>query len=819
MSEKGPTPPNTSRRRMLQLTGGAIAAATAAAVGVSRYSSDNPSSQPSAENPIQPPSPTIVSPEAIKPTPTPDAKEAQRARLETAGLKDFIPIYDLLEEYRRTYGVIPRFMWVNTSGNQQFDLHSFLTEVAQKKSGPGQSEAMQLFNDGWNSKSAQLAQELDNKINNIEISDGGGGNEPDKIKSFLKQSSAAHPLLVMALPKKLRITPGGDARVVGDSLEMPSPNNREAAAASLLTEGQELLNYNWSDIKSFLSKEKYLKYLYTLTEQTKKVADAFYSQNWEDAQSFFTDSGMLPINPGNVPELEQKYANLLQTSKVPADKSNDLDYRYARVVHALGQKFYQISNQNKLIEELSEQDKAFYLDTDSRHWVNGCNLKILAGLKAFAKDKQNLLAKKESISLNPTITSARESVTKAKMDALSSISPNSTPLELRASMGLIYDKQSIFSKSEIEKSKVNVEQILGQKFAQIYEFAEQMQQKYRYSSANFLTPLETSLGSINLFEMLRAVGQFGKIPQTEEIIRALKEDWGPKSEEERNQAVENRINSFIIKDIQDRSPEPVRAFLRDFSNVFPYHILALPDNINTGNTGGAGGNYTNIHYPTNAEGAVVVLLHEGMHQVNGRWKNLKPFISQEAFLNFILKDLEMVGQTADAYFQSPWEQAKSFKTDTPLINFGGRDTHNISDIEKDYPDYKLDGMNDEDKKSDTLRRNRLMHYIGQTFYLFFKEGKSEASLTNNQKRLIENPDNIAFMQSVLGEIEHYFVGPVQKSDKLLGGLPMKSEQLPSPDSIFVKNNEQLQKARLAAFSTLPPEVSYSDLRKALKLPV
>lgn len=306
----------------------------------------------------------------------------------------------------------------------------------------------------------------------------------------------------------------------------------------------------------------------------------------------------------------------------------------------------------------------------------------------------------------------------------------------------------------------------------------------------------------------------GHLDYIEDRIAGLKDAGSNKDNAIRD--AQAYLNELVIdtQDTQEDS-EKVRQRFSEIANIFPAGILALsPEKkikILRGG-GNAAWGYFGVASPLNPDN-LPADIHELSHRLEDNWPKFIRYVGKEGIINYWSTLLEGVYDVAKDYLTLPWEQASTYKHGGVLIWPAPLSMDSILRMEKEIASYSSEPFNTdeipEDKKADSsYRYNRLVHRYGKLLLGW----ADKPTLTEEEKKHKYNFYLADLKIALIGELGHYFVGPVQRKE---GGLPRSVDEIADPSSFLVKTNLKIQKARLAAFSTLPEGADLDELYNSM----
>lgn len=325
---------------------------------------------------------------------------------------------------------------------------------------------------------------------------------------------------------------------------------------------------------------------------------------------------------------------------------------------------------------------------------------------------------------------------------------------------------------------------------------------------------EYRYGSVDPVSILRFVSNSGSIDNGDK--KNLLEGWGVLSEQAVERAKEKvgKIHIDTTNGLPDTQDSVRAAYLR-YAEVFPYDVLVAPDNLLI--THGEGWYMGHEKYRPEDTGMKMALaspandidnfyvqaMHEHGHALQSKWLAGKPFVDRKAYFDFLTTRTQKIKEVVDNYFSLDWDDAQTFSDGHVLVLGSPIDMNKIRKHEADmveygcsFPEIEGEQMNDV-----SFRFNRIAHAIGKKYLEARTKEKNGQKLTKNESSLIYYVSDF-FIETVINELDHYFVGPVQKAK---GGIPSSTEDVGFPDSIMTKANLAIQQARLRTFSTFSPE--------------
>lgn len=301
----------------------------------------------------------------------------------------------------------------------------------------------------------------------------------------------------------------------------------------------------------------------------------------------------------------------------------------------------------------------------------------------------------------------------------------------------------------------------------------------------------------------------------------LRDGWGEKAgqlDSDTGRKISN-LGITTAPGVMD-SIDGIRHFLTTVARVFPHHIMALPNHLHVWPGGGnAGDDLINIESPTKGgENAYITLLHEGGHELHGRWFAHRPYIQKDKMIQYVSMYLQTIEAIADSYYSSPLDEALRFKNGQMLVGFIPTETealakwdqaNPLSAWEVELPGYTIDPK-DRFQNRD-YRLNKMIHYAGSQLFASSQKG----DLTQDEQYIASHPLIKRLASMGLAEIGHFLIGPVQKKGG--GRLAASIAELPEDGLVITVYNLAIQAQRLALFSRLNVNATLADLREALGL--
>ncbi|MBI4067268.1 hypothetical protein HY407_02700 [Candidatus Gottesmanbacteria bacterium] len=324
----------------------------------------------------------------------------------------------------------------------------------------------------------------------------------------------------------------------------------------------------------------------------------------------------------------------------------------------------------------------------------------------------------------------------------------------------------------------------------------------------------------NIWSLEKALEQAaqGKLITSENEIDVLSQKIGT----EKDQAVTKAHEIVDSLEVEGHDPQEVKAALHTLANVMPIALIAMtPNNKITisGDQGGSGNSATmSLPSPTDRQKFFVSALHEFSHRLEANWMRYAQYVDKNKLINYWETTLDNVYRLAKTFFTLPWDEAKHFKRGSMLMISCPND-FDLDRTEKRLSMYAPNPYNPgempqehdiDDNSRRSYRFNKLSHHYGKLLL----DWNSKAKLSEEEDRLRYDIGLAKMKSSVIGEIYHFFTGPVQKEK---GGLPPTDTEIGDISSPINLSNLQVQQARLAAFSTLPFGAGVDKLYTALDL--
>lgn len=359
-------------------------------------------------------------------------------------------------------------------------------------------------------------------------------------------------------------------------------------------------------------------------------------------------------------------------------------------------------------------------------------------------------------------------------------------------------------------------------FSNVFEAYQQLDAIYG-SSPRFSHENEDS----NIPEILYAVAKGEEHPGT----KILSEGWG-ENVSEKVSAATDKVSTLEI--IGDEDISVVRGALNKFAETLPGLVLSSPDTIRMVSLGGGYMPHelqiSTCHAP---ESFYVSTIHELTHAIEVDWEKIKPYFTKDQLASYIDTKLRCMKSTLDSYFSLDWNEAQHFKHGDPLILTGTLVEEELDKLESDvitlddsgqekltaFDSLPPEGIPESFKGSpdhlNSWRYNRLVHHIGRRVRLL---GERDPNSLTDEERDFKDHDLVKrFMRESVGELGHYFVGPVQKD---LLGMPSVVGETSDPDSAIAVANRKIQEAKLRSFSTLgEDQLTLEELKLALWSPL
>ncbi|MBI4084851.1 MAG: hypothetical protein HY431_02995 [Candidatus Levybacteria bacterium] len=317
------------------------------------------------------------------------------------------------------------------------------------------------------------------------------------------------------------------------------------------------------------------------------------------------------------------------------------------------------------------------------------------------------------------------------------------------------------------------------------------------------------------------------------LLEKLRQPWGKEQGTREKKALERVAQTdFEINGTKD-TKDSLREFYELFATCFPTLIITAPNKIRV-RPGSSGGYYgpkfdsfgqqreVKLEFgspaETGEESFYVALYHEIMHAFKDDWIPAIPYMSQKEFASSLTTEANLAKNYLDRYFSLPWEAAQRFKHGGPILvhQSAAPSLAVIEDLETAFAGYgyELPEITMQQNTDQLYRYNRIVHAIGNN--LLTLRAKDPSDLTDNDRWYLftydhgEHSDPKAMkslINQVIAELDHYFVGPVQKVG---GGFP--GDELPVMDaqSQLSLANQQIQLGRLPVISSLAPAEYAAD---------
>lgn len=294
------------------------------------------------------------------------------------------------------------------------------------------------------------------------------------------------------------------------------------------------------------------------------------------------------------------------------------------------------------------------------------------------------------------------------------------------------------------------------------------------------------------------------------LISRVNDDWGS-GLGERSKLVNGKIKSLeisIVEGAPDKK-EDVRTAYARLGAIFPAYVLMAPDRLVINN----GGGHINlasknpdiaIESPArDLEGFFRTGLHELAH-TETNWIVGKPYVDKKAYINYQIARVKSCFSVFEKCYGGSWQESMEFKEGAPLLTVwaGEQSMESMERLERNLLDkYGVDVTKyqlDEEKMGDISYRYNRYVYAAIHQVISTLLGKTYDDQTWPERNYISNVYNPLAMR-VMGEIDHYLVGPIQRA---FGGLVGKNHPPDKPESFLTKVNERLNLERWRAYSTL-----------------
>lgn len=393
-----------------------------------------------------------------------------------------------------------------------------------------------------------------------------------------------------------------------------------------------------------------------------------------------------------------------------------------------------------------------------------------------------------------------------------------------------------------ESANDRIEKVGLGDFIPFYQAASDLQAAYRGTPALSSSPDITVYddGS-DPFNILSRVATEGYIRDGDDIynrgIHNLRDNWGEKREAAQGLAASKvQLMEVYLQDdptLGDTEASARKAYSR-FAEVVPAMVMMAPDRLEIVNAGGAylapgqGEHaYVQIMSPAyDPEGFYVAGIHELAH-AEVQWQDGKAFTRRQDYAAYIALEAKGIKTVLDDYFSKDWKSAQTYLggngNNEPLVWYYDADSqltylpyHDDNptnpSVESSFRDsYGMDldsiaPLSREQKNDPRMVLNRVIWAAGHHQQEVLKrqaviQKAGTGELSQEDQDYLSDPDISTLLGRAVGEVDHYFRGPVQRSG---GGLPGESLPPDAPHELITRLNIQIQQARLRAFSTLTP---------------
>lgn len=316
-----------------------------------------------------------------------------------------------------------------------------------------------------------------------------------------------------------------------------------------------------------------------------------------------------------------------------------------------------------------------------------------------------------------------------------------------------------------------------------------------------------------------------------ENIRKLNDGWDSFGSSDIDIAVEHLNSLTIDTERTGENPNKVKNFFRVMANVFPPFVYVLPPTVVMVPTNG--GNSSDplrmeIASSKDYEAFVWVSLHEPMHPIYNNWEIVKPFVSKQNFLNYLCATMDFTDNILSSWCNVASEnEAMHFVKNDSLIRYPlnpperkdperekkmATDIKRLEEMEQSFlPNPAIpSGF----EKNYEYRFSRMAWHFMRRFFDIRMRSASQTYLSTEDCKFLEDPNFVNVLTITLGQTFHRCFDFITSREGV-HQLARSSEDINNDE--LTGQLIRLQEMKIAAFSTLPQNISFQDLRTRLGL--
>lgn len=310
-------------------------------------------------------------------------------------------------------------------------------------------------------------------------------------------------------------------------------------------------------------------------------------------------------------------------------------------------------------------------------------------------------------------------------------------------------------------------------------------------------------------------------------IEEYKKEWGTDRSTAIKDASDKARRLKISQVPEGQTPEQERQVLLALAKVAPPYVLCMQEDAPITFLEGGGEGF--LHEPKftsikNKKYAGVTALHEGEHMFSVGWSTVTQYLDKQKFLKYVQAYADTVYIALEKVVNEPATNIYTAKDGKPLLMLYLPEDENekrkkmeeikkweemfVSPSNQTFPA----GVRFQDEAQEAeFRYNRVAYHICKKLYEIQKKVEKGIALTDEEKNLSKSPPmSVPFeiAKSVLEEVTHFMVGPIQKVDE---GLPLDNDTI--PPGFYFTMDKNLQTQRMAAVSTSYTPPSLTEIAK------